>query len=223
MKAIGLKRLIILLSVLGFNLAVAGSYFFVAEPMLQQTSQQVESTGSQISQVRKKIQNIKADLVEYQKNLPRYEVLKNAGFFSTQDRLEMTAHFQRVQSRSGLKRFSFNVENLQQIYTLPAGKENMVVLSSNIKINNPIGYFDTDFFNLIELMKTVFPAHVHFKELTLERAGPITTNDLKSISANAASTSLLKGEASFQWLTVIPQPKNTEDPNAARDKGRGRR
>ena len=220
MKAIGFKRLMILLGVLGINAVLAVAYFFVLEPMLSETRDQLSSVESQITQTRTKIQSIKADLIEYQKNLPRYSVLENAGFFSTQDRLELKDHFQSVQSRSGLKRFAFTVEDRQDLYTLPAGKENMRVLSSKIQIGDPVGFFDTEFFGVVDLMRTVFPAHIHFSGLDIERTGPVTADILNQMRSNP-STSLIKGNAYFQWLTIIPEPKEDPTQQGQRFGGRG--
>jgi len=212
-KVIGLRRVIVLGCLVALNAVLVSCYLFILQPMLSQTQADLDSTQQQINQTRTKISNIKSDLIEYQKNLPRYEQLQQSGFFSNQDRLELKSEFEKVQSLSGLKRFSFLVDDRRDLYTLNAGDTKLRMLASRIQIDNVVGFFDTDFYKLVGLMRNAFPAHIHFTSFSLQRSGALNAETLNKIG-KGTDVSLINAEATFEWLTVIPapapEPKNSE-------------
>lgn len=80
MKLIGIKRALLLGILLAINLALAGTFFFVIEPMRERARIQLLGIEGQIAGLQSKIQNVKRELADFERNLPRYEELKSVGF-----------------------------------------------------------------------------------------------------------------------------------------------
>jgi len=127
-KLIGLRRIILFLCFVGVNLLVASGYFLglapmrnllVASgyflglaPMRDEAQMQLKAVSVQISSLQNKIMNIQSEVNSLKENKPKYQKLKDKGFFLVQDRFMIGRLLEEVRKKSQITSFSFTIENL---------------------------------------------------------------------------------------------------------------
>src|SRR4051812_19799075 len=105
-KLIGLKRMIFLFALLALNLSAAGAYFLSISPMLDDATAQRDAVNGQITDLRSKIDNIKQDMAFVTDNLPKFNDLKDKGFFLPQDRFMIGRTMEDLRLKAGISNFA---------------------------------------------------------------------------------------------------------------------
>lgn len=203
MKLIGIKRALLLAILLAINLAIAGLFFFVIEPMRANASTQLTTVEGQISGLQSKIQNVKRELEDFKRNLPKYEELKTAGFFNGQDRFDLMRHLDDVRVKSNMQGFPFDVTEIKEIPNKDAATSKSRLIMSRITIKEVPVLVDNDFYQFVDTMEQTFPAHVRLQSFTLARASRFDAEYLKQIRAKKKAGAV-EAKAEFDWLTIVP-------------------
>lgn len=205
MKLIGLKRALILAVLLSVNLLFAAGYFLWVEPSRAQAEQDLKSINGAISGLYGKIDSIKAELAEFKKNEPLYQKLKNGGFFSEQERFGVSRDMERVRLLSGVKRFSFLIDDVKEVQDADAAAAEMRIIRSRIQVDKVVSLLDVDFYQLLDVMQSQFPTHVRVDNFELTRATALTPDALYRISAGE-TVPLVNAKGTFDWMTMVPIP-----------------
>lgn len=208
-KLIGIKRTLILAILLAANLAVAGVLFLGILPMKSRASMQLIAVQGEISTLRNKIGNVKQELDDFDRNLPKYEKLKSGGFFSPQDRFQLERDLAAVQEKSGIEGFSYSVSEVKTLENDDAKRSNSRIIKSEIAIENPYVLVDGDFYNFINVMMAEFPAHVRLQSFQLARKYDLDNETLKKIRTQEIKT-LLNAKVVFEWMTIVPEEDKTK-------------
>lgn len=211
MKLIGIKRALLLAVLLAINLAIAGLFFFVIEPMRANATSQLAAVEGQISGLQSKIQNVKRELEDFQRNLPKYEQLKQAGFFNNQDRFDLMRHLDDVRLKNDMRGFPFDVTEIKEIPNKDAAASKSRLIMSRINIKDVPVLVDNDFYQFVDVMEQVFPSHVRLQSFTISRVPRFDATflaDIRSKKKNGAVTAT----AEFDWLTIVPAPAEEKKP-----------
>lgn len=219
MKLIGIKRLILLMILIGLNAFIAASYFLWIEPMRGEAQTKLTGLQSDISSLQNKIQNTKTELAEYATNLPKYQALQGRGFMSSQDRFQITRDLDDVRKRADMGNFSFRIDDLRNVENADAAAANMKVINSRINVENVGSLLDINIYNYIDLMANSFPSHVRINSFKIERKEKLTPQILLKIAdTKGVNVSLVNASAVFDWLTYVPlaAPADPNNPNAPR-------
>lgn len=203
MKLIGIKRALILAILLAINLAIAGLYFLVIEPMRSRASGQLAVIESQIAGLQGKIQGVKRELADFKVNLPKYEELKSVGFFNAQDRFDLMRHLDRVKDNAGLPGFPFDVTEIKEITNSDAAASKSRLVYSRISVKDVPTLVDNDFYSFIDVMQTTFPAHVRLNSFTISRVSRFDAAFLQQIRKKEKNSAVTASVA-FDWLTIVP-------------------
>lgn len=203
MKLVGIKRALLLLALAGVNAVLAAAFFLVVEPMRGEADTKLRSVRNEISGLQAKIQNIKQDLIVFNETLPRYEALKNNGFYLPQDRFMIERHLNELREKSGLTGFSFNIAALQNVENNEATAANLKLIMSRIQVDNVTGNVDMDLYDFISRMNKDFPAHVRMQSFEVRRGVALNSSALQRL-AKGEDVNLINGKAVFDWLTVVP-------------------
>ena len=220
-QLIGVKRAMLLGILLAVNLSIAAVYFLWLTPLRSGAETQVATLGGQISRLQGNIQNVKKELAEFKVNLPKYEALKNSGFFSTQDRFQLERDLTRIKDASGTGGFGYSVGAVRDINSVEANNAKLRLLASRIDIGNTEVRTDVDFFSLLDVMQQQFPAHVRLQSFVLKRGVPLTDEALERLRQGDA-LKLVNATAVFDWMTVAPPLTPEEQAAQAAAKGKGR-
>lgn len=207
-KMIGIKRLLMLGILLGINVALLVAYLFVVEPMRSEAQQKSDGISSEISDLQNKIQNTKQDLADFKRDLPKFKELQGKGFMSTQDRFQLSRDLNDVRNAAALAGFSFNVDDIKNVDNAEAKAAQEQLILSRITVDNVTSILDINFYDFIDKMQTMFPAHVRLESFSIERKDPVNQATLQKIAAKQP-VSLFTAKASFDWLTMIPLPPPT--------------
>ncbi len=212
MKLIGIKRALILAILLAINLAVAGLYFFVIEPMRSNATVQLSSIEGEISGLQSKIQNVKRELDDFKQNLPRYEQLNKVGFFNNQDRFELMRHLDAVKTESGLVGFPFDVTEVRELPSTDAAASQSRLVYSRISLKDLPTMVDIDFFRFVDVMMGTFPAHIRLNTFSIKRVPNLDTAFLTQVRKQE-KISAIDAQATFDWMTIVPAPKENQPAN----------
>ncbi|HYD19189.1 MAG TPA: hypothetical protein VEF76_11985 [Patescibacteria group bacterium] len=217
MKLIGIKRVILLSILAGLNAVIAAAYFLWISPMLTDSQNALTAVTSDISSLQTKIQNTKTELAQYKENLPAFELLKAKGFTSSQDRFQMSRDLDGVRQQAQLSGFSFNIADLQLVESAAATAAKLKVLNSRINVDQVASLLDVNFYDFVDRMMHNFPAHVRLRSLEVKRKEPLNNYAFTRIS-HGEPVNLLLANASFDWITVVPEaaPTDPNNPNAPR-------
>jgi hypothetical protein len=205
MKLIGVKRALMLAILLAVNLAIAGLYFFVIEPMRGRASTQLAGIESQINGLQSKIQNVKRELDDFKKNLPRYEELNKVGFFNNQDRFELRRHLDEVKAASAVGGFTYTVSEIKQLQSADASASKSRLINSRIEVKEVKTLVDSDFYAFIDAMLQNFPAHVRLHSFSVERKGELNNDTMRDLRTGKKQT-VVEAGAAFDWFTIVPAP-----------------
>lgn len=203
MKLIGIKRALILAILLAINLAIAGLYFLVIEPMRSRASVQLAGIEGEIAGLQGKIQGVKRELDDFKVNLPKYEELKSVGFFNAQDRFDLMRQLDRVKDNAALPGFPFDVTEIKEISNSDAAASQSRLVYSRISVKDVPTLVDNDFYNFIDVMQKTFPAHVRLNSFSIARVSQLDADLLQQIRKKEKN-SAITASVSFDWLTIVP-------------------
>lgn len=212
MKLIGIKRALILAILLAANLAIAGLYFLAIEPMRNNAAVQLTSIEGEIGGLQSKIQNVKRELDDFKQNLPKYEELKRVGFFNAQDRFDLMRHLDKVKTEAELVGFPFDVTEVRELSNSDAAASQSRLIYSRIEIKDLPTMVDVDFFRFVDVMMASFPSHVRMNSFSIARVPNLDAAFLTQIRKRE-KLSAITAEASFDWLTIVPAPKDNQPAN----------
>ncbi|HRI76497.1 MAG TPA: hypothetical protein PLX33_05850 [Alphaproteobacteria bacterium] len=203
MKLIGIKRALLLAILFAINLAIAGLFFFVIEPMRTGATEQLAGIEGQIAGLQSKIQNVKRELDDFNRNLPKYEELKTVGFFNAQDRFDLMRHLDDVRLKNNLQGFPFDVTEIKEISNSDAAMSQSRLIMSRINIKEVPVLVDNDFFQFVDVMKETFPAHVRLQSFKISRVNQFDAEFLKQIRKKEKNSAIV-AKVEFDWLTIVP-------------------
>ena len=216
-KLIGLRRIILFLFFLGINLLIASGYFFGLKPIQDEAQMQLNVVNSQISTMKNKIMNIQKEVDSLIKNQPKYQKLKDKGFFLNQDRFMIGRLLEEVRKKSKITSFSFTIGNLKEIPNRKADSMNYKLIKSHIKVGNIMSPLDINIYIFMQKLGDFFPEHTRLQNFNIKRTEEVTEASLSKI-AMGQPVSFVNAQLSFDWITLIP--KVTEKPTAAGFRGR---
>lgn len=207
-KLVGLKRMIFLACMITLNLAVLGAYFFSIGPLLDDVTSQTDTVNGQISELRGKINSIKQDMAFVKDNLPKYNELKNSGFFENQDRFMISRIMEDLRVKSGISSFSFSVADVTEIPNTDAEAVNYRLINSRIKVDKIVSPLDANIYMLAQEMTHVFPNYARLQGMHITRAAEVTEATLKDI-ASGKPVNFVDADLEFDWITMVPKLAET--------------
>ena len=212
-KLIGLKRGLILLALLAINVILLSIYMFGIEPMRMESEQQRDGVRAEIADFQGKIQNIKQEVITFNENLPKYNTMKDRGFFLPQDRFQMGRDLDAARAASRVKGFNYDISDIRTIPSIEATNAQMRLVNSRFELKNIDLLTDDDFFLFVDMMDQKFPQQLRLQSFTMRRTGELTADTLKNL-ATTGKAGILEVNATFDWFTLVPIPK-TPDPATA--------
>ena len=211
-KLIGLRRIILFLCFLGINLLVSSGYFLGLAPMRDEAQMQLNAVRGQISSLQNKIMNVQKEVNSLKENQPKYQKLKDKGFFLGQDRFMIERLLENVRKKSEITSFSFTVGNLKDVPNAKAASMNYKLVSSRIEVGNIMSPLDSNIYIFLQALADDFPQHTRIQSFDIRRTKEVTEAALSKI-AIGKPVSFVDANLSFDWMTLVP--KVTEKPTAA--------
>jgi hypothetical protein len=219
-KLIGLKRMIFLAVMLTLNISAVAAYFFAIGPMLDDVTTQKASIDGQISELHGKIDNVKQDRAFVNDNLPKYNDLKDKGFFLPQDRFMIGRTMEDLRVKAGISNFAFSVADVEEIPNKDAADVNYKLINSRINVDKIVSPLDANIFVLAQEMAHVFPDYARIQSMNIRRSREVNEEALKDIAAGK-QVNFVDATLEFEWITMVPKP-DAAAPGGAQAGFRGR-
>lgn len=213
-KLVGIKRLLVVIVLLGINLAVLAGYFMVLAPQMEDIQMQLRTADAQIFELSGKISNIKKDMVFLKENMPRYQALRDHGLFQEQDRFLVNRVLGDIRVKNNLSGLSFTIQDVREMPNKDADAIGYRLSRSRVDITIISVLFDRDIYGFMQDISNALPGHVYIKDFTVKRVAEVNEANLKSI-ADGASIGFVNSNFSFDWLTLLSKPDDAAVPGAA--------
>ncbi len=202
-EVIGLKRLVILISLVLLNLALAAlTYLYIvpesfdAEKKLTRVERGVRTARSELSRMQ-----VEFEILEKQQD--RFDSLKEAGYFSTQARSDAKKLLSDIRRRSGVVSAVASVDRGVTSDSFGVSKVKYKILTSMITVNLQ-AFDDADIYKYVDLLQRHFPGDVTVDSLSLSKAREVNAVVLRAI-ASGASPALVNASLTASWSTLIPE------------------
>ena len=203
-KLIGFKRVVLLACLLALNLSVLGVYFFGVGPMLNDAIAQRDAVNGEIATLKANISNIKQDLVYMEENLPRFNELKEKGFFLSQDRFTINRMLDELRIKTGISSFAFSVSDVMEVSNNEAAAVDHKLISSRVKIDSIVSPYDMNIYLLVQGIARDFPNAVRIQSMNITRAAEVNEVALEDIAAGRP-VNFVRADIEFDWITMVPK------------------
>lgn len=206
-KLLGFKRALFLAIFLAINVAIAGLYVLVVEPMRSEADTALNAIKAENSTLQGNIQSVKAEMQTLRESMPKYEAFRTRGFYLPQDRFEVGRYLEDLKKNSGVTSFSFDIGNLVDIPSADAAAVQKRIIDSRLKIDQVSAPLDVPFFDLLQAIDETFPMHTRIQSFELRRMGKVDAAMLDSIRQGKGSA--ISASVTFDWITMVDLPPAT--------------
>lgn len=203
-KLLGFKRALLLGIFLAINLAIAGLYLLVVEPMRAEASTALTTIKGENSTLQGNIQSIKMEMQTLRESMPKYEAFRTRGFYLPQDRFEVSRHLEELKDVSGVSSFAFDIAPLTEIANPEAAAVQKRLIVSRIKLDPVSAPIDISFFDLLQAIDDTFPMHTRIQSFELKKSGPVNAAALDLIRQGKGSS--IQASVIFDWVTMVDLP-----------------
>lgn len=210
-KILGFRRVITLAIMVAVNLVLAGALYTLILPQKDKTEQELRNTRSAVNARRNEVATLKNEyeMIQEQKNL--FENLQDAGFFTTQDRIDARKTIEQIQLESKVLAARYDIQAIEvRENTLAAGADH-VILHSPIKVTLD-ALDDIDIYSFMYWAQNAFPGHVGIDSLTVQRRMDVDEVTLKQIGTGIPVV-LVSATVDFSWNTMVPRTQLPDQLN----------
>jgi hypothetical protein len=212
LNVLGVKRLAILSFLLVVNIVCASAIYLYLQPEIEKLNRSLRTESSKESELRKNIDNIlkEFDAFESQKN--QFEVLKNRGFFSNQNRQDASLIFQEAKEISQVSDAVVRVMSGIVVENEIAAKAEQVLLESQIILQLK-AVDDVDIYAYLSYLDRYFQGHLTIESIFLRRNSNISDTILRAI-AGGANPDLVHADVNLRWRTIVSREAYLTSPEA---------
>lgn len=202
-QVIGIKRLMILLVLIGVNAVLAVGLYLYAVPEKEQSERRLRGLRSQVNIVQSDINRMQIEFEQLDKQQDRFDALKAKGLFSSQVRSDAKDLLSLIQDKSRVISAVVNVRPGIIQNDAEAQKANHKILMSPIEIKIE-SFDDASVYRYIELAKSMFPGHLSLDGIKVKRTRDVSSPVLRAI-ASGTNPVLISADILMSWRTLIPE------------------
>ncbi|HTK85680.1 MAG TPA: hypothetical protein VL625_11420 [Patescibacteria group bacterium] len=201
-QILGIKRIVILLVLIGINGIVGAVTYLYVMPHNDDLTRQLQTITANVTSKRKDTGKLEGEYNIIQKQKANFEDLRGAGFFSNQNRAVARQRITDIQKFSNVLSAKYDITAASIEKNPLAADSGDVVLNSpvNIKVD---ALDDVDFYNFVYWVENGFPGLVSVKNIKVTRITDVNETTLRAIGSGIPVT-LVNGEVSFEWRTMVP-------------------
>ena len=210
-KILGIRRVITLAILIAVNLALAGALYSLILPQKDKTERELRSTRSAVNARRNEVATLKNEYEQIQEQKNLFGNLQEAGFFTTQDRIEARKTIEQIQLESKVLAARYDIQAIQVQEHPAAAVAEYVILHSPMKVSLD-ALDDIDIYSFMYWAQNAFPGHVGINSLMIERKMDVDEVTLKQIGTGTPVV-LVSATVDFSWDTMIPRTELPEQLN----------
>jgi hypothetical protein len=203
LKVLGSKRLLficLILVALGFT---AYAYYDFLIPAHEQSTQELETSKSAVSQKYAEVARLKEEYVLLQSQLRAYKELEARGFFNDQNRSVAVDDLDKLSKYAGLLKANLKFGSGALVQDAGAELAGQVILKSPVAVEAK-SIDDVDVYSFIKFIEEKFPGRVDITSFSLSRMEIFDSAILRKIGGGSP-TPLVDAKVSFDWLTMAPK------------------
>ena len=185
-----------------------GLIFFgipMMEEMREEAAQQNSIPQRQISEARRRLENIAKEKTFIREKLPVYDKISERGFFGAQDRLALAGQLEKMSW--GLLTsldYAFQKEERQPLLSVEEGSGKNILIVTPIELRMT-AHTDVEIYRFLQTAIEEFSGYLAINELRIERGkARLTTQSLKDIS-QGKGTGMISATALLRWQTLEPK------------------
>lgn len=202
-EIIGLRRIITIAVLAAFAGALAaGSYLYVA-PQSLKLQRDLNNVRGQIGTKRSETQRLASEFEQIQEQKTFFNNLRDAGFFSDQNRVVASRRLEEIQKFSRVLATRYQIDSAVQEANATAESIDHVVLDSRINVSID-AIDDIDVMNFVYWVENALPGHVSVRNIKMTRNGDISEGKLRGIGQGQAVI-MVQGQVDFNWRTMVPK------------------
>jgi hypothetical protein len=202
-QIIGTRRLIILASLVAFNVVMYGAHYALLAPQSETLENETKKIKSTIGTKRTEIFRMQDEFVEIQKQKVDFENLKDSGFMGHQDRLMLRDRMDAVQTYARIISSDYRVAPVQYIQNESTTQADQLYLATEISANIR-AIEDGDIYKYIYGLENGFPGVVVVKDLSMSRSGAVNDVTLRQLGTGSP-VALSQANLTFTWYTMMPK------------------
>ncbi len=180
------------------------------DAMHEEAVQQNSVPQRQITEARRRLENIAKEKTFIREKLPAYDKISERGFFGHQDRLAMAQQLEKM-SWGLLVNLDYAFQKEEQQPLLAAeegsGKNHLTVTPIELRME---AHTDAEIYRFLQTAMEEFPGYLALIELRIERSKTrFTSQTLKDIG-QGKGTGLVSASALLRWQTLKHKDEKKE-------------
>jgi hypothetical protein len=188
---------------IGLNALFFASSYLIFAPGRITAENELRVTTSKAAQTRTDTERLKTEITEIQEQKSGYESLKDAGFFSEQNRLVAKNRIEDIQKKTGILKAAYNISTGNISENAAAKEAGYAILESTLDINLE-AMDDVDIYNFAFWIENAFPGHMSIDSLDIARTKELNEVTIRAISTGTPVT-LLTGKLRLSWRTMVSE------------------
>lgn len=208
---IGIKKVIVLLILVGLNIGLASIINFYGYPEKSRTDSSLINLRAEISSVQADIDRIQIEFEQLDKQQKQFDALKASGFFSNQLRSVAKNKFKEIQTETNVISAVASVMPGKIEGNEEADKAKHKLIVSRIAIDIR-AFDDLDVYRYVDKVQKSFPGMVSLEKLTMVRTKDVNGPVLRAIAAGEYPE-LIKASVELNWRTMVPEDQISAEDN----------
>ncbi len=204
-QVLGLKRIILIATLILINGALAAGYYLHVQPMNEMMEKQLRSVKGEISSKESELTRLQEEFEKIEEMRDRFQALETSGFFGEQDRVVARKKIEEIQEISRVLSASYVINAAKFEKNADLKKARHVMLSSPVSVSIE-ALDDIDVYRFIYLLQATFPGHVRVDRVELSRATRVNDSVIRQIGAGRPIP-LVKAGVDFTWRTAFPEDR----------------
>lgn len=202
-QILGVKRVMALGLIVLVNALLGGLVYGVVIPREERAHGELSSLEGQISSRRQEIEGIRGEIERFSSQKDQFNELHKMGFFSSQNRILARAKFDELRELSKILAAKYKIDQATYETNEQISKAGHVILKSSVTVGIE-AIDDVDIYRFLYLLDTAFPGHAAVESLKITKKLDVTQALLRQIG-NGVPATLVDGELTFVWRTVLPE------------------
>lgn len=208
---LGIKRVIVLATLVALNALLAASAYLYLTPEIVKKEREERSIRGEVGKLRSDIDRMQVEFEQLEEQKAEFEKLAADGFLREQNRRQAELVFGQIQRKSGVNKAVASVDVGVIEDNEEAQKAGHKILSSPMVVNIQ-AVDDINVYNYIHLIENYFPGYVTIEDVFIERKSNVTGAVLQSI-ASGQNPPLVEANVKMVWKTLISEDKIIEREN----------
>lgn len=211
-KMLGIKRIVVLGTLLVLNALLGAGVYLYFVPEQQESKRELSSARQKVAKVQRDIDGLLLEFEQLEEQREVFETLRDDGLFNRQSRREAQVIFEDIQKKSGVTNALVTIESGVTSDDEDVKKAGYKILKSPVTIKLS-ALSDLEVYRYIYMLEQSFPGHVSIEKLDLDRVAEISSTILRAVASNE-NPPLVTANIDMLWSTMIPDDIDADDAGA---------